>query len=97
MCLYVHIICLLKCCSCSSQCILVLFHYKENHPVLTLVLATALAPCGLDQLGISPPPRLSQDGTLPPLCPGEDRASQSKAVLPDGMTVVLHVPSDLQT
>lgn len=57
----------------------------------------ALAPCGLDQPGISPPPQLSQDGTPPPLSPGEDRESQSKAVLPAGVTVILHVPSDLQT
>lgn len=53
---------------------------KTKKPVPTLVLAVALALCGLDQPGISPPPRLSQDGTLPLLSPDEDRERQSKAV-----------------
>lgn len=50
----------------------------EKKTVPTLVLAAVLAPCGLDQPGISQPPRRSQDGTRLPPSPGEDRERQSE-------------------
>lgn len=65
----------------NKQFILLRFILKKTKtPVPTLVLAAALALCGLDQPGISLPPRLSQDGTPPPLSPDEDRERQSEAV-----------------
>lgn len=50
---------------------------EKKKPVPTLVLAAVLAPCGLDQPGISQPPRRSQGGTRLPPSPGEDRERQS--------------------
>lgn len=82
----------------NKQFIILCFIIKKTKkPVATLVLAAALALCGLDQLGFSPPPQRSQDGTPPPLSPDEDRERQSKAVLSADTSVFLCLPSALQT
>lgn len=91
-----HVICLNFAARVHHHSLFFVILYKENHSVPTLVLAAALAPCGLDQPGISLPPRLSQGGTPPPLCPGDDRESQSTAVCLLAR-LLLCVPSVLQT